>query len=294
MRKSLILALCVSFSSASEFQFGTGTFTMEGGFLGLTSSIDNDIESFTVGTRHSNFGETLFYGYDFTWYDSKNLIQAQQTYNNFADALSIPEMEYRVKGLDINFRVGYDVIHRDEDNYLGVGLVVGASLPWIDSSKNATPNLDFFQNNMGGLSDGKNLYEDSQTDIMTYKIGPTVTFQHGLISNKLSVYGVASYAYQTGSVENDYAKSDFDVDGIFQEYNIGLYFTPFTTKFKWGFLTLSPRVFATIGYRYSKWSVDKMVIDTSGANLDSETLAPYEHDFDMISSVGYFGLGYSF
>ncbi len=151
MRKSLILALCVSFSSASEFQFGTGTFTMEGGFLGLTSSIDNDIESFTVGTRHSNFGETLFYGYDFTWYDSKNLIQAQQTYNNFADALSIPEMEYRVKGLDINFRVGYDVIHRDEDYYLGVGLVVGASLPLgFDSSKNATTNLDFFPgNNMG-------------------------------------------------------------------------------------------------------------------------------------------------
>jgi hypothetical protein len=75
---------------------------------------------------------------------------------------------------------------------------------------------------------------------------------------------------------------------------LGLYFTPFTSTFKWGFLTLSPRIYATLGYRYSKWSVDKMVIDTSGANLDSETLAPYEHDFDMISSVGYFGLGYSF
>jgi len=297
MRKSLIVAsLCVSLASATEFQFGAGTFTMEGGFLGLTESIDNDVVTYTLGTRHSNFGKKFFYGYDLTWFDSKDLIQAQQTYNEFANSFSIPEMEYRVKGLDVNLRVGYDIYNQDQDNFFGVGLLVGLSLPWIDSTKsdNTAPSLNSFSSNFSGMMDAKDLFDDSETDIITYKIGPTITFQRGLISNKLSIYGVASYAYQTGSVENDYAKSDFDVDGTFQEYNIGLYFTPFTSTFKWGFLTLSPRVYATLGYRYSKWSVDKMVINTSGAELSSDTLAPFEKDFEMSSSIGYFGVGYSF
>jgi hypothetical protein len=281
----------VSFSSATEFQFGTGTFTMEGGFLGLTGSIDNDVQSFTLGTRHSNIKDRFYYGYDFTWYDSKDLIQAQKTYNNFANEFSIPEMEYRVKGLDANIRVGYDLYHQDEDNFFGVGLLVGLSLPWIDATKgdSATPHID-----MGMFQDTKEMYDKSQTDIMTYKIGPTISFQKALVSNKISLYGVASYAFQTGSVENDYAKADFDVDGTFQEYNIGLYFTPFTETFKWGFLTLSPRVYATLGYRYSKWSVDKMVIDTSGGSFNSDQLSQFEKDFEMSSSIGYFGVGYSF
>ncbi len=110
MNESLIIALSITLSSATEFQFGTGTFDNGRGFLGLSNSIDNDIASFTLGTRHSNFGEKFFYGYDFNWYDSKDLIQAQKNYNNFASGLSIPQMEYRVKGLDINIRAGYDVI----------------------------------------------------------------------------------------------------------------------------------------------------------------------------------------
>jgi hypothetical protein len=296
MKKVLLVALCVGSSFGSEFQFGAGTFTMEGGFLGLTNSIDNDVVTYSVGTRHSNFGKNFFYGYDLTWYDSKDLIQAQQTYNNLARGFQIPEMEYRVKGLDANIRVGYDVLHQDQDNYLGVGVLVGISTPWIDTTKsdNTAPSLNSFSSNFRGMVNAKDLFDKSETDVLTYKLGATLSFSHSLISNKLSIYGVTSYAYQTGTIENDYAKSDFDVDGTFQEYNIGFYFTPFTTTFKWGFLTLSPRIYATLGYRYSKWSVDKMVIDISGANFDSNTLAPFEKEFEMSSSIGYFGVGYSF
>ncbi len=78
-----------------------------------------------------SFGEKFFYGYDFNWYDSKDLIQAQKNYNNFASGLSIPQMEYRVKGLDINIRAGYDVIHKDQDNFLG-GL--GGKVGWGKAS----------------------------------------------------------------------------------------------------------------------------------------------------------------
>jgi len=296
MKKSLLVALAISLSSATEFQFGAGTFTMEGGFLGLTNSIDNDVVTYTITTRHANIGKGFFYGYDFTWFDSEDLIQAQKTYNNFATALYIPKMEYRVKGLDANIRVGYDVFHQDQDNFFGVGLLVGVSAPWIDSttSDNTAPTIDSYMDNIRGMQESKELLDKSNTDVLTYKIGPTITFQHGLISNKLSIYGGASYAYQTGTIESDYAKSDFDVDGTFQEYNLGLYFTPFTSTFKWGFLTLSPRIYATLGYRYSKWSVDKMAINITGVELDSQTIAPFKKEFKMSSSVGYFGIGYSF
>jgi hypothetical protein len=144
------------------------------------------------------------------------------------------------------------------------------------------------------MLDAGDLYKDSETDIMTYKIGPTINFQKTLIGNKLSAYGSLSYAYQTGTISNDYIRSDLDVDGTYQEYGFGLYFTPFTETFKWGWLTLSPRIFATIGYKYSKWSVEDVAIDISGQKMTSKALEPFETTFDMSSSVGYFGVGYSF
>jgi len=295
----------------SELQYGNGTFGMEGGFLGLTSRMTTDIESFSFVERHSNFAGEMFYGYDFTWYDSTVLRNAQHTYNDMASGfnsmlpssspMEVPAMEYRMKGLDLNIKVGYDVIHQDQDNFLGVGVLVGLSMPWIDSAKDdslagtsAVPSFDFYTDNMGAFGDAKDLFDDSQTDIMTYKIGPTINFQKSLISNKLSFYGSLSYAYQTGYIENDYANSDFTVDGTFQEYNFGLYFTPFTETYKWGWLSLSPRIYATLGYRYSSWDLDEVSIDISGAKLSSDILDPLAMKFSMDTSVGYFGLGYSF
>jgi hypothetical protein len=297
MKKSLLFILGISSSIyATEFQFGNGTFTMEGGFLGLTQSIDSDIASYTLLDRHSNMGGEFFYGYDLSWYDSKRLIQAQKTYNSMASDMSIPEMENRVKGLDINLRVGYDVIHEDQDNFLGLGILLGLSAPWIDATKsdNTIPNLNFLADNIDSMIDAKDMFDDSKTEIMTYKIGPTINFQKALMGNKISIYGTGSYAYQTGNIQNDYMDSDFTVDGTFQEYNLGLYFTPFTETFEWGWLTLSPRVYATLGYRYSKWDVEKMTINISGQKMSSEALSQFDTDFSISSSIGYFGLGYSF
>jgi len=297
MKKNLLFMLGVTASLYStEFQFGNGTFSMEGGFLGLTQSIDNDIASYSLLNRHSNISSNFFYGYDLNWYDSKNLIQAQKTYNNIASNFNIPQMEYRVKGLDANIRLGYDIIHKNEDNFLGLGILVGLSTPWIDATKsdNTVPNLNFISDNLDSMMDAKDMFKNSKTKIKTYKIGPTINFQKSIMSNKLSVYGTASYAYQTGSIKNDYINSDLDVDGTFQEYNLGLYFTPFTETFKWGWLTLSPRIYATLGYKYSKWDMGKVAINISGQDMSSDILAPFETKFNMSSSIGYFGVGYSF
>ncbi len=105
---------------------------------------------------------------------------------------------------------------------------------------------------------------------------------------------MATYAYQTGNMKNDYAKFDESVNGTYQEYNLGLNYRPFTKNYKLGWFTLSPRIYASLGYKYSKWDVDDVFINLSGVKLNSQIVEPLKTKFSMDSSVGYFGLGYSF
>jgi hypothetical protein len=184
---------------------------------------------------------------------------------------------------------------------LGLGALLGISMPWIDSTKSgdiardtAIPDFDFYIDNMENFMDIKDMFAKSRTKILSYKIGPTINFQKSLISNKLSFYGMASYAYQTAYIKNDYAHSKFSVDGTFKEYNFGLYYTPFTQRYKFGWITLSPRIYATLGYKYSSWSLNKMIINISGVKLSSDILDPLAMELGMDTSIYYFGIGYSF
>jgi hypothetical protein len=188
------------------------------------------------------------------------------------------------------------VIHEGEGDFLGLGVLVGLSMPWIDSSTDddAEPSFGFIRDNVDNLLTAADYFKASKTEMMTYKIGPSVNFQKTLVSDKLSVYGIASLAYQTGYIKNDYAKSKFTVNGSFQEVNVGLHYTPFTENYEFGWLTLSPRIYATLGYKYSKWDVDEMIINISGAEMSSKILDPLGMKFGFDSSIGYFGLGYSF
>jgi len=299
MKKILLSLLTISaLLPASEFQYGSGTLNMNGGFLGLTETIGTDVTTYSLVERHSNlFSSDFFYGYDVTWYDSKRLKQAEHSYNGMVDtvnnplsnvtnSIKVPEIEHRLQGLDANVRIGYDVIHQDDSNFLGLGVLLGLSIPWIDSfPNNSIPTLN---------KSDDSYFEDSKTEMMTYKIGPTVSFQKTLISDKLSFYGTGSLAFQTASIENSYAKSKFTVNGTFQEYNVGLYYTPFTKDYDLGWFTLSPRLYATIGYKYTKWDLDEMIVDISGMELSSTILNPLQTKFGMDSSIGYVGVGYSF
>jgi hypothetical protein len=306
--KKIILSLITltALSSAVEFQYGSGTFNLNGGFMkrGLSGTMSTDIDTFSLVERHSNIaGTDIFYSYDFMWMDSKTLKQAQQNYNNMVGQANsfipssspweIPTMDYRVKGLDVNFRAGYDVWHESQDDFLGLGLLVGMSIPWIDSSNSATPSgemIDMLIDNKDSALSLYELFKKTKTSMMTYKIGPSINFQKSLNKN-VSLYGIGSIAYQTGYIENDYISSKFSVNGSFQELNAGLYFTPFTETYKWGWLTLNPRLYATLGYKYSKWDVDDIEIDIY---KNSIKIDPLMMKFGMDSSVGYFGLGYSF
>ena len=309
MRRVVLSIITIStLVTAGEFRYGHGTFSMEGGFLGLSSSIDTDIDSYSLVERHSNIASSnFFYGYDFTWLDSKILKQVQHTYNNLATKANgympingdnsngswkIPSMDYRLQGLDANINLGYDFLHKGEGDFLGISLLFGISMPWINNSSSSKSDNNFLNGN--GVAPSGDFYKDSKTEILTYKLGPSISFEKNVISDKLSLYGLATYAYQTGDITNDYAKFDGSVNGTYQEYNIGLHYTPFTKNYKLGWFTLSPRIYATLGYKYSKWKVDDMIVNTSGAELDSKIIDPLKTKFSMDSSIGYFGLGYSF
>ena len=312
---SLITITTLAYTS--EFEYGRGTFNMSGGFLGLTNKISTDINTFSLAEHHANIdGTNIFYSYDFTWMDSKTLKQAQHIYNNMTTiandfnpiplstfnptpltTFEIPSMDYRVKGMDANIRLGYDVLHKGENNFLGLGMLLGISMPWIDSSSSASPSADtikFILDNQYLFKTARDFFQKTRTDILTYKIGPSVNFQKTFISDKVSLYGTASWAYQTGYVKNHYVDSKFSVNGLFKELNLGIRYTPFSEDFKLGWLTISSNIYATLGYKYSKWDVDHMTINTSGAKMSSEILDPLKTKFGFDSSVGYMGIGYSF
>jgi len=103
------------------------------------------------------------------------------------------------------------------------------------------------------------------------------------------LYGSACYAYQTGTLKNDYAQSDLKVDGIFQEYDAGIKFVPFAQDYKTKYITLSPRLYASLGYRYTNWTLNDIAIDVTGLGHTF-----IQTDFTSSNSVLYFGIGYDF
>jgi len=79
------------------------------------------------------------------------------------------------------------------------------------------------------------------------------------------------------------------VNGIFQEYDFGIRFQPVSYDKKIGWFTLSPRLYTTLGHRYTDWKLKDINIDVTGLGVNFA-----KTDFAMNSSISYFGLGYSF
>ncbi len=287
--KICLAGLLVSSLQAGEIQVGKGNFEMNGGFIGLDQTINADITTYSMIEQHKNiFSSNWFYKYNFTWYDSKKMVQAQNSINSYTNgylqnptSVTTPSVDYRVQGLDLNLALGRDLLHSDENNNLGLALVVGASIPWIDSKKSDN-------NNDSNSDSAMNAMKDSKTELYTYKVGLNLTAEKSL-SKYFIFYASGTYAYQTGTMKNSYAKSDLKVNGRFQEYDLGLKIQPLSYDYKLGWFTLSPRLYMTLGYRYTAWDLDDINIDVTGSNMKFK-----ETDFNMNSKVAYFGVGYSF
>jgi len=280
------IGLLATITHASEVDYGKGTFEMSGGFVGLDKAISADISTYSMVEQHKNIGSSnWFYKYNFTWYDSDQMVQGQSSTNNVGSAVSVdlttqPTIDYRLQGLDLNLVLGKDLIHSDENNYFAAGIMLGISIPWIDSKDD--------DDNDDSSDDDSDSMEDSKTTIYTYKVGPSITVRKSL-NSFFTIYGSGTYAYQTGTMKNDYADSDLTVNGTFQEYDFGIRFQPVSEDYEFDWITISPRLYATLGYRYTSWDLDDINIDVTGTGRSFTQM-----DFNMNSKVTYFGLGYSF
>lgn len=277
-----VLALGITVLNGGEIQTGKGTMDIAGGFIGLEKT-SADVQTYSMVEQHAPlFGsESWFYKYNFTWYDSEQMVAAQNTINTTPVAMTTPSIDYRLQGLDLNLGLGKDIFHKNENEYLGVAFMTGASIPWIDSKKDSN-------NNDATSSNSMNTMKDSKTKMYTYKVGLGLSGRVAL-NDYFSLYGAGTYAYQNGTFKNNYAEADLKVNGIFQEYDFGIRFQPVSLDRKIGWFTFSPRLYATLGYRYTDWKLKDISVDVTGQGVNFA-----KTDFNMNSGISYFGLGYSF
>ena len=280
MKKLILLGVAASVMLfGGEFEYGSGTFKLKGGLYGLNQEQSTDITTYTLKENHKNiFSSKWYYSYQITWYDSDDLTSTQSSLSYLSTVA--PAINYKYQGLDVNIVLGRDFYKTDENQYVSAGILLGVSLPYIDTGKSSS-NSDTTDTILDSM-------KKSKTKIMTYKIGPSINTAYK-ISKMFSLYLNGTYAYQTGRIKNDYADTDLHVNGSFEEFDMGVKFQPFAKDYKVGFLTLKPRLYMTLGYRYSYWKLKDVKVDITGQNLDFAS-----SDMDMKSSVAYLGIGYSF
>ncbi|BDY13694.1 hypothetical protein [Hydrogenimonas cancrithermarum] len=285
MRRIWIFAVVACMAFGGEIRYGDGTFEMEGGFLGLTVSRSTDIESYSLVEQHKNISDSVwYYAYNLTWFDSKRLQQASQSLVTGGEpyatsVIEMPSLDYRFEGFDAEGVVGYDFYHDSERTYAGAGLMFGLSTPWIDSQKSGDSSTDPAYDD---------LYEKSKTEILTFRVGPSIQVSKAL-GSIFSIYGSATIGYQFGSVKNDYARTDSNVQGWFDAVDIGLRLQALSYDKDMGWFTLSPRLYATAGFRYTYWQLKDLAVDTSGSGI-----AFGESDLKMSTSTVYAAIGYAF
>jgi uncharacterized protein (DUF736 family) len=275
-----------------EIEMGHGTMSLEGGFLGLNGKISDNVTTYTLKAEHESTPiNHLNYNYRISWYDSSSMNQALSTYNqtvtdingNTYNALDIPTMDYRIRGLDADVGLGWNIIDLGPHDYFSLGLDVGMSTPWIEATKASSSS------NSGSSNPIAILYGAGYTKIWTYKVGPQMRVSKSLTS-ALSLYGSAIYAYQYASVKNSSIGLNSFVDGTFTESELGLRFQPLEKKFpitRW--FSLSPQLYFTTGVRYNRWALHDIAV-----NLFDQNIPLPKSNMQVSSSTTYIGLGYSF
>ena len=307
MKKILLAATATAALFGSQFQFGKGKFSVDANFLGLDSSKTENIKTFSLLTEHKNiFSTKYFYGYKVAYYKSNTLTTTYNYMNSFGKAMvddmllgssqqnsnkninensqgqdensitTAPQtikntllIYNKLRGVDLNVVLGRDLINQDnKDTYLGIGLLVGASFPYLDTKSNNNNDKDYLKK--------------SKTKFYTYKVGITLRGEKSFKSI-WNFYGSFNYAKQKAKVKNNILHLDSSSDGDNFSFNTGIKLQAKTKKKIWK-ITLSPAVFATLGYRYDYWKVKDVKINSLSTNTDIKL---------KISQV-YVGLGYDF
>ena len=301
MKKILLSISVVASLFATEIEFGKGTFNIDASFLGLDSSQNEDITSISLVNEHSNiFSSKYFFSYKISYFKSNTLTTMFNTANTLTNKVnSLPsdttnsssdstssdstsnsdttsstntdiKTYDKLRGLDINFVLGRDFINKDDkDTYLGAGIILGGSFPYIKTStKNYKSAYDYLNK--------------SKTKFYTYKLGLDLKGSKA-INKIISFYASGAYAFQKARVKNDKLNLDSSSSGNYMTFNAGVKFQAKTHTKIW-FMNLSPSLFATLGYRYDHWNVNDVKINSLNINTDIK----------MNISQFYAGIGYDF
>ena len=290
----LSVFLLLTGSKAVDIQFGKGDFSMKMAVLGFSGKLTTDITTITLNETHRNlFGSRFFYNFDITYFQSNKERKMLDLYNRYADtACSFCDMcpfppcsgcsevcsqcpigKYEVVGFDINIGAGYDV-WKYNNNYIGIGLIAGATFPWIKGKR----AIDYTQDFM-------NLMRDTDTDVMTYKLGPQIRGAVEILSG-LFIHGDAAVAYQKAWVKNDSFFIDASAEGSYFSVNVAADYMPFATK-----KNLFSKFYITAGLRYKKWLVKDVKIEN--ISIRRLIMVPVS-DLKMETTIGYVGAGYEF
>jgi hypothetical protein len=285
--RNILLASLAGISLyGGSIEVGSGKIDMLGGIFGYNETISMDTLTYSWVEHHKNiFSSNWYYRYNITWYDSDALVKQQNSFNSIVSNLpivnNIQNVEYRMQGLDANFALGKDLYHENENRYIAFGMMIGISMPWVDSNSHSSGS----SSNANKILDGLN---NSKTTIYTYKIGPTISASYDL-NKYFMIYGSATYAYQIGKIKNSYFNSSFKANGTFTSCDFGLKFQPFTHDYETKIMTFKTRLYATVGYRYNKWKLDDINMNLMGMSFQGSMT-----DFNMKTSATYVGIGYDF
>ncbi len=273
----LFILVTYSISNSAELRFGKGSFSVSSDIFGSSKEIKEDITVYSITEQHKNiFGNRLYYSYNLSFLSSEKERNVIDLYNTAYDPTPgyKPQMEYELKGFDGQIDLGFDVLNSGS-SYLGFSAFLGISLPYIE-------NYNTDSNNNNTLS----ALPDSKTEIKTYRVGGSVKGGYEIFP-RINIFGFFSYGYQTGKVENEKWGIDGSVNGSYMTIGGGIKFYIFKEKKKILFLTLSPQLYVTAGYKYDRWELKDVKINNIALNLNKDDLV-------ITDSYGFFGLGYSF
>ncbi len=270
LKLTFLVVSAIAIAPAAELSVGKGTFDWSIGVPGLMStSFSLDTTVYTLANPHDNFLNSKYYFfYDADLYTS-DFVDKVTNFVTKPLTSSAINGEYQIAGFDMDIGIGYDLKH-DGDDYFGIGLVTGLSAPVVKVKDfEETIKLNYA------------LLDNSETDIMTYKIGIGAHASKSL-TNSLSISANTYVAFQKGDIDSDLLGT-FDVDGIYTSFSTQLKYTPYKSNGK--------ELYFTLGYKYKNW-------DINDAKINIANIIPVEKpsigNVGFSSNSGYVGVGFNF
>jgi len=277
----LPLALLASSANALDLRYGQGDFEWNAGsnLLG-EHSVTLDDKIMSISEEHSNFTDSPWYYFgNIDMHNSDTLDKITDVADRIVGSLPISPDDiapfpssFKVTGVDFDIGIGYDIA-KDENGYLGIGLMTGISTPFME-----------MHNYLEAYEYLNTLLEETSTDVQTYKFGLSIQGSYN-ITNEFSIYGTGIYAMQTGTLDNDLISSSIDIDGTYSSFDAGLKFYPS------GIVDNETNFYINFGYAYKHWEIDDMNVNIGNIlpiNLSSVV------NTDMTSDYLYVGIGMTF